>query len=87
MLIYRLAEHRIRQRLAETGETVPNQVQKPIQHPTMRWLFQCFGGVSLVLLSHAEHPTLMEITGMTALHAHILRLLGPLYEKLYEVSN
>lgn len=49
LLVYRLAEQRLSQHLAETGATVPNQLKKPTQRPTMRWLFQCFEGISLVL--------------------------------------
>src|SRR5579871_5098478 len=44
LLVYRLAEQHIRQRLAETGATVPDQLKQPTQRPTMRWLFQCFEG-------------------------------------------
>lgn len=29
LLVYRLAEHRLRQQLAATGQTIPNQVHKP----------------------------------------------------------
>ena len=54
LLVYRLAEHRIRQRLAETGATVPDQLKKPTQRPTLRWVFQCFEGISLVLMEHEE---------------------------------
>jgi transposase len=39
LLVYRLAEHRIRQRLAESGTSVPDQLKKPTQRPTLRWLF------------------------------------------------
>ena len=48
LLVYRLAEHRLRERLAAAGQTVPNQVSKPTDRPTMRWIFQCFEGISLV---------------------------------------
>ena len=36
LLIYRLAEVRLRSRLAETQQTIPDQVQKPTARPTMR---------------------------------------------------
>jgi transposase len=36
LLIYRLAEVRLRSRLAETQQTIPNQVHKPTASPTMR---------------------------------------------------
>ncbi len=50
LLVYRLAEYRIRQRLEETNATVPDQLKKPTKRPTLRWLFQCFEGISLVLM-------------------------------------
>src|SRR5260370_5293078 len=37
LLVYRLAEVRLRARLAETQQTIPDQVHKPTAHPTMRW--------------------------------------------------
>jgi hypothetical protein len=36
LLIYRLAEFRLRSRLAQTQQTIPDQVQKPTARPTMR---------------------------------------------------
>ncbi len=36
LLIYRLAELRLRARLAETQQTIPDQVHKPTARPTMR---------------------------------------------------
>ena len=54
LLVYRLAEHRLRQQLAATGQTVPNQVSKPTDRPTMRWIFQCFEGISLLTSPNQE---------------------------------
>jgi len=36
LLVYRLAEFRLRSRLAETQQTIPDRVQKPTARPTMR---------------------------------------------------
>src|SRR5690349_20707048 len=47
LLVYKLAEVRVHQRLAATGQTVPHQVRKPTARPTMRWLCQCFEGIDL----------------------------------------
>jgi transposase len=83
LLVYRLAEYRVRQRLAETGASVPDQLKKPTQRPTLRWLFQCSEGISLVLRV-GDPPTSVEITGLADLHRLILQLLGPVYQHLYE---
>ena len=40
LLIYSYAEWKLREKLKETGESVPNQLKKPTQKPTMRWVFQ-----------------------------------------------
>lgn len=42
LLVYKLAEVRVRQGLAATRQTVPDQIRKPTARPTLRCLFQCF---------------------------------------------
>jgi len=87
LLVYRLAEQRLRQRLAETGASVPDQLKKPTQRPTLRWVFQCFEGISLVLMEQEKRMEAVQVTGLTEVHLLILGLLGPLYEKYYELSK
>jgi hypothetical protein len=36
LLVYRLAEQRLRQRLQQSEQTIPNQINKPTDKPTMR---------------------------------------------------
>jgi transposase len=85
LLVYKLAEGRVRQQLAATGQTVPDQVHKPTARPTLRWLFQCFEGIDLhhTLLPGGARST--EVLRLTDLHRHVLRLLGPTYENCYLV--
>jgi transposase len=56
LLLYRLAEHRLQTQLAATGQIVPNQLSKPTNRPTMRWLFHRFEGISLVVFQPAFGP-------------------------------
>src|SRR5260370_4599486 len=42
LLVYHLAERRLRQRLQQSQQTIPNQVNKSTDKPTMRSFFQCF---------------------------------------------
>jgi len=58
LLVYTLAEVRLRRRLAETGQTVPDQVRKPTARPTLRWLFQYYEGIDLLYITH-PHGTHM----------------------------
>jgi transposase len=85
LLVYRLAEHRLRQRLQESQQTIPNQVNKPTDKPTMRWIFQCFEGIELL---HIRIGSTLQIRvlRLQALHHKILSLLGPAYLQFYSVS-
>ena len=87
LLIYRLAEHRVREQLAATGQTVPNQLKQPTDRPTMRWLFQCFEGVSLVVFQPPHGPPQRDFAGLEPLHEQVAALLGPQCEKLYKVAD
>jgi transposase len=42
LLIHSLAEHKLRRTLKERNESIPNQVGKPTQRPTMRRIFHSF---------------------------------------------
>jgi transposase len=83
LLVYKLAELRVRQRLASTGQTIPDQVRKPSARPTMRWLFQCFEGLDLHHTLRPDGTWETEILRLTDLHRQILRLLGASYEQGY----
>ena len=46
LMIYSIAEWLIRKRMQETGETMPNQLKKPTQKPTFKWIAFLFMGVA-----------------------------------------
>jgi transposase len=87
LLVYRLAEQRLREQLAATGQTVPSQVEKPTDRPTMRWIFQCFEGVDLLHIRHGPGPAVALVLGLQPVHQQVLALLGPSYEELYKSTN
>jgi transposase len=86
LLVYRLAEFRLRERLTQTQQTIPDQVQKPTARPTMRWVFQCFEGIELLHVQTAA-SSLVLVLRLQPVHDLILQLLGPLYEKIYHPSS
>jgi hypothetical protein len=87
LLVYRLAEHRLRDQLAATGQAVPNQVKKPTDRPTMRWVFQCFEGVDLLRIRHGPDPAIALVLRLEPFHRQVLTLLGPPYEEFYKSTN
>ena len=85
LLVYRLAEQLLRRQLLATDQTLPNQVNKPTNRPTMRWIFQCFEGIDLLhIRSGSRWHT--QVLGLQALHQRVLRLLGPVYSQFYFFS-
>jgi len=87
LLVYKLAEGRVRQRLAATGQTIPDQVHKPTARPTLRWLLQCFEGIDLHHTLHPGGTRSTEVLRLTKVHRLVLHLLGPAYENCYLTSQ
>src|SRR5262249_5127843 len=87
LLVYRLAEVRVRQWLRAAEETVPDQLRRPTTRPTMRWHSQCFEGLDLHHLTLPDGTSHTQVLRLNAVHRQVLRLLGPAYENCYLVSD
>jgi transposase len=85
LLVYRLAERLLRSQLAQTSQAVPNQLNKPTDRPTMRWIFQCFEGIDLLHIRMGSQWHI-QILGLQPLHQRVLRLLGPAFCQFYFLS-
>jgi transposase len=85
LLVYRLAEHVLRRQLQASSQTVPNQVNKPTDRPTMRWILQCFEGIDLLHIRIGSHWQ-THVLGLQPLHHRVLRLLGPACWQFYFFS-
>jgi transposase len=86
LLVYRLAEHRLRMRLAETEQAIPDQLNRPTARPTLRWVFQCFEGIELLHIRSAS-GTQSLVLRLQPMHRLVLSMLGPPYEKIYKSSS
>ena len=87
LLVYRIAEWQLRSQLAATGQTVPDQLNKPTQRPTMRWIFQCFEGIDLLQIQDPGGGNTLLVLRLTALHEQILTLLGSSYCEIYQITK
>jgi transposase len=71
LLVYMIAQHYLRHRLEQARASVPNQLGKSTRTPTMRWIFQLFEGVHLLI--HKTLDGVREIIlNMNPLRYHIL---------------
>ena len=57
LLVYALAERSLRTELAQRDESIPNQVGKPTQRPTIRRIFQVFQGIDVLLIKRPPGNT------------------------------
>src|SRR6185436_17038758 len=48
LLVYSVAQRRLRKQLATHHETVPNQINQPTLSPTLRWIFLLLEGIHRV---------------------------------------
>jgi transposase len=79
LLIYAALEYRIREALKQSENQFPNQKGETISNPTIRWIFQFFAGIHVLLVNEIQTIVL----NMNNHHLLILHLLGKEYEKLY----
>ena len=86
LLIYSVAQRRMRRQLESIGETVPNQINQPTSRPTLRWVFQMLEGIHRVLISVGDQVTCF-MDGITALRKKILQLFGQRVCQIYQISS
>ena len=55
LTIYSIAEWKLRTKLEEENETVPDQKGKPTKRPTMGWIFYQFPGDYRTYFSESSH--------------------------------
>ena len=49
LMVYSLGQREVRRVLKEKKTGIKNQLGKLTERPTLRWIFQCFQGIHLVI--------------------------------------
>ena len=78
LLVYNLGQRQLRQALVEQKQTIPSQLGKPSSSPTLRWVFQCFMAVHLVVFQGVQ-----KVVNLTDERLHILRFFSPACRRYY----
>jgi len=86
LLIYSIAQRRVRQELAQQEETLPNQIGRPTATPTLRWIFQLLEGINVVTVV-IQRQVRVIIEGLTDLRKKILQLFGQTVCQIYQISS
>ena len=86
LLVYSVAQRRLRAQLVRHQETVPNQINQPTTSPTLRWVFQLLEGIHRIRLTvQGQAHDLIE--GLNDVQVKILRLFGNEVCRLYQIST
>ena len=86
LLVYNFAQYKLRQALLETNETIPNQVGKPIQNPTIKWVFQIMEGIGIIkVYDNSENIISAVVTNIDELRLKILKLIGGSISEMYGI--
>ena len=81
LLVYNLGQRQLRMSLKAQKATVKNQLNRPTESPTLRWIFQCFQGIHLLMTQGFQ-----RILNLTDSHFHILQFLPRACQKYYLLS-
>ena len=82
-MIYNLAEKELREKLAASGESIPDPKGKPMKTPTLKRLFHLFFRVSIIVSQEEEKRTL-RVMNLNDTHRRVLALFGKDFEQYYE---
>lgn len=82
LLVYSVTQRKLRKILIEQNATIPNQVNKETQKPTLKWVFQLFQGIH-VIYQEEKNQINKIISNICDIRKYILELLGPKYQSKY----
>lgn len=86
LLIYSLAERKLRKELAASQSVVPDQKGKPTVKPTIRWVFQLFEDILILYIQDGDKLKLL-LQNNEDYHETIARCLGVNVRKMYFFDN
>jgi transposase len=78
LLVYNLGQRQLRQALAQKAQAIPDQLGKPTATPTLRWVFQCFMAVHLVVFQGVQ-----QVVNLTDERQHILQFFSEACRRYY----
>ncbi len=82
LLVYTIGQRQLRANLKQNQTGVENQLGKLTDKPTLRWIFQCFQGVHLVVLNEVK-----QIVNLTDSRVKTINFFSKHCQKYYILSG
>jgi transposase len=87
LFVYNFAQDTLRKALIHHNQTLPNQKNKPIQNPTLKWIFQIMEGIAVVQFFDQQQQSWHSlISNLNPLRTQICKLLGTHVMHIYKIS-
>lgn len=84
LMVYNISQYKLRETLKSQNETLPNQLNKQIQNPTVRWIFQLMEGISISRFYDSVGKLTKEcMVNLNELRIKIIRLFGGTASYMY----
>ena len=87
LLVYSIAQRRMRANMKKAEATIPNQINQEIATPTLRWVFQCFDGINLLQQGDDYIYDKLHLDGLSELRQRIIKLIGGHAMHLYKIKK
>ena len=87
LLVYSIAQRRMRNALKRLKTTLPNQIGKSVQNPTLRWIFQQMEGIDYVKIYSEGFLNYCFINGINDIRRKILSLFGKTVSGIYQITS
>lgn len=82
LLIYSIAQRKLRNLLEQNNLTLPNQLHKPTKTPTLKWVFKLLKGINVVYVTVNQIKQKI-VDGINTLQKNIIELFGANAKTIY----
>ena len=87
LLVYSIAQRRMRANMKIVKATIPNQINQETATPTLRWVFQYFDGINFIQPDDGYLYEEFELDGLSDLREKIVKLIGGHALYLYKIKK
>lgn len=86
LMVYNITEFEMRKALKTKKLTLPNQLKKEVENPTLKWIFKLMDGIAIVhiKMGNTVHRQISDITG---LRKKIILLFEKQTQDIYETTS
>ncbi len=89
LMIYNFGQYKLREQLKVHETTLPNQLGKEVENPTLKWIFQIMEGIDMVYFYNESltHTIREVVTNLNKLRRKIIALFGKTAAWIYGIIH